>query len=388
MQLKLSKKSSSETDEAAEVTPVSESAAGLVEKFNQRPNLEGITGVELSSTRIAGATVSGGRVKTASYVSLDPNVVADGEILDTDAAGAALAELLDASGLAKRVRIGVASPRVVIRQFQTPVIADRKELDAAIRFQAADHLPMAVDEAILDYQVVGVREPKEAGEQPKFEVVLTAASQGLVEKIIAVATSAGVKLESIDLSAFGLIRAFYPGDAAAGETTGYVHVGDTVNVTLAEGKLCKFTRATPSGIYAAATRLMESAMLTREHAEMWFEHVGLTRPIETIQGEAAIVSGAREELLAMVNQLGTDITAAVDFNNAQPGATRVTRLILVGPATRYEGLADGLAQRTGLPVTVSAPLGALDSSDIDSPDIDLTRIAIAAGLALEDTVIA
>lgn len=386
MQLKLSRKPAAEgEDQVAEAVP-SASADSIAEKLNARPRGDGLTGLDISSDRIAAATVSGGRVKAASYMALEPGMVVDGEIADPAALGAAISQFLSASGLSDRVRIGVASPRVVIRSFEMPIIADRKEFEAAVRFQAADHLPMSVDEAVIDYQIVGTVPAAEAGDQEKFRVVLVAASRGLIDNVVATAHAAGVKLQSIDLAAFGLIRVLYPGAALDNETICYLHVGDMVNVTLAQGQICKFTRATPSGISAAAARLMDRAQLTREHAEMWLDHVGLVQPFESISGEADIVAAARDELLTMVNQLGNDITASVDFHNVQPGATRVSRILLVGPAARIEGLADALAQRTGLPVSLPAPIGALDASEVESPDVDLSRLTLAAGLSLEEAV--
>lgn len=386
MQLKLSRKPSDAGEEQAADTATSASADAVAEKLNARPRAEGLTGLDISSDRIAAATVSGGRVKAASYMALDPGLMVDGEIVDPAGLGAAISEFLSASGLPDRVRIGVANPRVVIRSFEMPVIADRKEFEAAVRFQAADHLPMSVDEAVIDYQIVGTTPPKEAGDQEKFRVVLVAASRGLVDSVVATAQAAGISLQSIDLSAFGLIRVLYPGASLDAETICYLHVADMVNVTLAQGTTCKFTRATPSGVSAATARLMERSQLTREHAEMWLEHVGLVQPVETIAGEADIVAAARDELMTMVNQLGNDITASVDFHNVQPGATRVSRIFLVGPGARVEGLADALAQRTGLPVSLPAPLGALDASDVETPEIDLSRMTLAAGLAIEEAV--
>jgi type IV pilus assembly protein PilM len=388
MQLKLSRKPSADGEEQVEAAPASASAESVVEKLNQRANLSGLTGLDISSSQIAAATVSGNRVKTASYMALDPGLVVDGEIADPDALGVAIAEFIAASGMSDRVRIGVASSRVVIRSFEMPVIEDRKEFEAAVRFQASEHLPMSVDEAVIDYTIVGTIPPKEAGEQEKLQVLLVGASRGLIDGIVATAHKAGVKLQSIDLSAFGLIRTLYPGAASAQGTVCYLHVGDMVNVTLAEGTVCKFTRSTPSGLAAATQRLMDSAGLTREHAQMWIDHVGLLQPVEAIQGEADIVAAAREELMNMVNQLGNDITASVDFHNVQPGATRVSSIVLVGPGSKLDGIADALAQRSGLPVTVAAPLGALDASDVDTPEVDLTRMTMAVGLALEEAVAA
>lgn len=389
MPIKLSRKSAvSEGETPSAAGPVGLSAAdqAIAAKLNARPRGEALTGLDIAGDRIAAATVSGGRIKAASYMAISPGLVVNGEIIDPEALGAEISNFLAASGLPRRVRIGLASPRVVIRTLEMPVIADLREFDAAVRFQAADHLPMAVDEVVIDYQVVETIPPDQPGEHGRFRVVLVAASRELIDKVLATANAGGIDLRSIDLSAFGLVRALYQGQMFDEETLCYTHVADMLNVTLARGTTCRFTRATSNGLSAAATRLMDREQLTREHAEMWLEHVGLSQPLAEIAGEAEVVAAARDELLTMAEHVCNDVMASVDFHDGQPGATRVSRILLVGPGARIPGLDDALTRGTGLPVSAPAPLGALDARDIESPDVDLSRLTLAAGLALEEVV--
>ena len=281
----------------------------------------------------------------------------------------------------KKVRIGVASPRVVIRTIEMPAIADKKQLDAAIRFQAADHIPMPLDEAVLDYQVLRTIQDADT---TKLQVLLVAASRGLVDTLSETARRAGIKLQGIDLSAFALIRALYPGASAEHETIAYVHFGDMVNVTLAEGQVCKFTRATANGYEAMISRLCERVNLTREHAQMWVDYVGLAAPLQSLQGEPDVIQATREELVSSVDQLSNDVTAAIDFHVAQESTAHVTRILISGPGASIPGLPENLAARTGLTVEAPAPLGALDGGAIDGSGIDERRLTLAAGLALEE----
>lgn len=373
----LNKKSAA--DEADKPTEVD------VEQFQSKTKGEGPVGLDISGSGLAAARVSDGRVRTASITGLEPGMITDGEITDPTRLGEAIAEFFTANGMPKKVRIGVASPRVVIRTIEMPAINDKKQLDAAVRFQAADHIPMPLEEAVLDYQVL--RTIQEA-ETTKLQVLLVAASRGLVDTLSETARRAGVKLMGIDLSAFALIRALYPGAVAANETIAYVHVGDMVNVTLAEGEICKFTRATPNGYEAMITRLCERVNLTREHAQMWVDYVGLVTPLPSLQGEPDIIQATREELISSVDQLSNDVTAAIDFHVAQETTAQVTRILLSGPGASIPGLAENLAARTGLQVEAPAPLGALDDSAIDGSGIDERRLTLAAGLALEEVAAA
>lgn len=372
MQLKLPTKKDQAGDAPAAIAP---------EDFRAKSKGESLVGLDISATGLAAARVSDGRVRTASITGLEPGLLTDGEITDPTRLGAAIAEFFTANGMPKKVRMGVASPRVVIRTIELPLITDRKQLEAAIRFQAAEHIPMPLDEAVLDHQVVGSTQAEDAH---KMQVLLVAAHRGLVDTLSETARRAGIKLQGIDLSAFALIRVLYPGSVAAAETLAYVHFGDMVNVTIAEGQLCKFTRATPNGYEAMLARMCERVNLTREHAQMWADHVGISAPLQSLQGEPDIIQAAREELLAVVEQLSNDVTAAIDFHTAQETTAYVSRILLSGPGSSIPGLAENIAARTGLSVETPAPLGALETSSIEGSGIDERRLTLAAGLALEE----
>ncbi|MBK5231248.1 MAG: pilus assembly protein PilM, partial [Thermoleophilia bacterium] len=211
MQLKLPTKKPSGEKPPGSVSP---------EHFQDKVKNDGLVGLDVSATGLAAARVSDGRVRTASITGLDSGLVVDGEIADPAQLGAAIAEFFDANGMPKRVRMGVASPRVVIRTIELPMITDRKQLDQAIRFQAAEHIPMPLEEAVIDHQVVRTV-PAADGE--KLQVLLVAASRGLVESIAQTARKAGLKLQGIDLAAFALIRVLCPGSITENETIAYVH---------------------------------------------------------------------------------------------------------------------------------------------------------------------
>lgn len=390
MQLKLSRKPADGEDASGDEAVSQQTAAKLddvsAESINGKVRNEGLTGLDVSASGLAAVRVSDGRVRSASSTTIDQGLVVDGEIADPAGLGAAIAEFFAANGLANRVRMGVASPRVVIRTIETPVIADRKEFAAAVKFQASDHIPMPLDEAVLDYQVLDTIPGADTGDPPKFRVLLVAASRGLIDGLMETSRHAGIKLLGVDLSAFSLIRVLYPGDATARETIGYLHFGDMVNVTLAQGPVCKFTRATPTGYENLISRLCERAGLTPAHAQMWLDHVGLLQPVETIQGDRDIVVAAREELADAAERVSNDVTAAIDFHSVQDSTARVSRLMLAGPGSAIPGMAEMIGQRTGLPVEVPAPLGALDDTALAGSGIDERRLTLAAGLAIEEAV--
>ena len=131
-----------------------------------------VTGLDIEPSYIAAAQVrSNGRleVESAATAPLDPGIMRDGEVTDVDALAEALKTFFADHNLGKRVRLGVANQRIVVRTLDLPRLDDPKELDAAVRFQAQEHIPMTLDLAVLDYQTLGVVQTPD-GEEHHFFV--------------------------------------------------------------------------------------------------------------------------------------------------------------------------------------------------------------------------
>ncbi len=114
-------------------------------------------------------------VSRVGEVPLPSGAVRDGEVLDPAAVGAAIGELWRQTGLRSRdVRVGLTGSRVVVRVVDLPAMPD-DELAGAVRFSAADHIPIPLDEAVLDHAVLEPVPPTELGGPPMVRVLVAAA---------------------------------------------------------------------------------------------------------------------------------------------------------------------------------------------------------------------
>ena len=93
--------------------------------------------------------------RATAIAPLAPEVFHDGEVADPAALAEVLRALFAEHKLSRRVRLGIANQWVVVRTLRLPVIDDPNELDAAVRFQAQEQIPMPLDQAVLDHRVVG-----------------------------------------------------------------------------------------------------------------------------------------------------------------------------------------------------------------------------------------
>ena len=342
-----------------------------------------VVGLDIDPTGITAAQVgSGGRVSVdrCATLALEPGVVRDGEILDVEALSDALKALYrENKSLDRRVRVGLANQKIVVRTIEMPVIKDRKELAAAVRFQAADELPMPLDQAVLDWQPLEIFDG-DGGKRQR--ILLVAARRDMIDKVVAAVRGAGLRLEGIDLGAFGMIRALAtPGaDGGDGEGAGavlYVAAAGLTNLAVAQGTQCLFTRAAGGGVEAIAVDLAERRALTLEHARDWLTYVGLTTDISTLEGDADIISEARRALDDGVRRVATDVRQSLDFHHMQSGGATVSRAVLTGRAAEIMGFAEALSAELGLPVTRGEVPGA--------PPEDAAVYSVAAGLSVPGT---
>jgi type IV pilus assembly protein PilM len=347
---------------------------------------KGLVGLEIEAGSVAAAEIraNGSNQLTATAIApLPSGAFHDGEVVDPDAVAMTLKALFAENKLSPRVRLGVANQRVVVRTVRLPAIEDPKELEAAVRFEAEERIPMPLEQAILDYRVVGGVGAGEDG-TPKIDVVVVAARRDMIAASLKPLRDAGLKPVGVDLSAFGLIRALAGAEAPAepGVAPGALlccNIGDVTNLAVARGRSCLFTRVAPAGLEDIATSLAGGAGLSQEHARMWLAHVGLEQPLEQIEGEPELVAKTRSALEAGASALLDELRLSLDFYGAQEGAVPVERVIVSGPASAIPGLLERMAPALGLPLEPGKP-AALAGFD----DASAARLTLSYGLAIDE----
>jgi type IV pilus assembly protein PilM len=352
---------------------------------------EGVVGLTLDADSAAAAEVranGGPRLSAAATAPLPAGAFRDGEVIDSDAVATTLRELFSAHGLSRRVRLGIANQRVVVRTMRLPAIEDPDQLTAAIRFAAEEQIPMAIDEAVLDHRVVGGVGPAE-GEGPKIDVVVVAARRDMIAASLEPLRKAKLEPIGIDLSAFGLIRALGGAQVSAPVAGGqeepaqatvlYCDFGDVTNLAIARGQGCLFTRVAPGGLADIAMTLAGTAGLSVEHARMWLTHVGLVQPPESIDGDPGVVAQTRNALESGAATLRDELRLSADFYGAQEGSLAIERAVLSGAGTAIPGLVEWIGESLGVPIEVCVPaaLGGYDAAAAG-------RLTLSYGLALEE----
>jgi len=339
-------------------------------------------GLTIEPGRIAAARVSVNgsiRIEDGGWAELEPGTVRDGEVVEPEALTQALRELWqEHKDLDKKLRIGVANARIVVRTLLLPPITDAKQLKAAVNFQAADAIPMPLADAVLDFHEVGTVDTPQG---PRQRVILVAARRDMISEVLTAVRAAGLKPSAIDLSAFGMIRALERQRRKDDSPELFVAVGGLTNLALADHGVCPFTRVAGSGLEGLAVDLAARWELTTQQARTWIYKVGLEGDLADVEGDGAIAADAREVLRTGVRRIATEIRASLDFQQgrAEDGCA-VERVVLTGPAVAVAGFAPALETELGLAVQARV---VASREDLGLSMLDAGCLSVAAGLAVE-----
>ena len=389
---------------------------------------EDLVGLDIQPGFVAAvqARVNGSIVaERAAALALPADAMRDGEVVDDDALAEVLRELFGKSRLGKSVRVGVANQRTVLRTLELPPITDRKELAAAVNFQAQDQVPMPLNNAVMDFHPLGVVDTPSG---PRQRVVLVAAQRDMIERLVGAVRRAGLTVAGVDLSAFALIRSLYRSEEDQTGRVLYLNVDGLTNLAIAEGTVCRFTRVVGSGFEGMASELAERRSIALTEARALLAGVDLTTPAPSAQvlpepsADVGVDGGSElegaeegepqlsaedaedamsyEELAAIesgpvsqvpqsdtdlwtvlengIRDISGEVRNSLDFHRSQDGGGEVSHVVMSGCAQDIPGFAQALQASLGVEVRCEE-VGLLEN-DL-SEDVSPHRLAIATGLA-------
>jgi type IV pilus assembly protein PilM len=338
-----------------------------------------IVGLDVGTSAVRAAQISTGRggLSLAAFgqFPLPPEAIVDGEIRDSGAVAEAISRLWKRSKIhSKKVVIGLANQRVVVRQVDLPYL-EEKELRSSLRFQAADHIPMPVEEAELDFQILYDYTTDEG--EHLMRVLLVAAATEMVERFVDTVQTAGLEVVGVDLTPFAVARAVSPsarGEVGVAGAQAIVDVGAGVtNIIVHVGGEPRFVRILLVGGEDITTALARDLQMGHDQAE-------------ALKFDLTTGSGNPEALRLLsreVDSLVEEIRGSIDYYNSREDTDHVSSVILTGGGSMVLGLVDKLEAGLRTSIELAAPLGEVKTKLKDTQIVAIQPVVAAAiGLAM------
>lgn len=331
-----------------------------------------VRAVELSHGR-AGVTL-----ERFGQVVLPEGAVADGEVVDAPAVTAALRELWSATRFThRRVVVGVANQRVVVRQLDIPW-TPREELRASLPFAVQELLPIPVEQSVLDF--FPLQDTTDEQGSRIYRGLLVAASRDTVMANVTCVHRAGLTVDAVDLTPFAVLRALGRCQGVDVRTEALVDVGAKVtNIVVHSMGVPRFVRILLMGGQDVTDMVAERLGVTTAEAEALKQRV-VAAP--TAQQQALVAQSVTQTMQDFVDE----IRSSIDYYGASYPGNPVERVQISGGGARLAGLVDRLADVVRLPVVDGDPLSPLrlGRTGLDPAQIEfVTPLAtVPVGLAM------
>jgi type IV pilus assembly protein PilM len=350
-----------------------------------------ILGLKVGASQLAAARVANNgsaELLQVARESLEPGIVVGGELRDPDALAEALKEFFEKHKLPKKgVRLGIANNRIGVRTFDVAGIDDQKQLTNAVRFRAQEALPIPIDEAVLDFQVIG--EGVDDQGQPTKRILLVVAYRELIDRYLDACKKAGITLVGIDLEAFALLRALQAPQEGTGTDPSAALVAvaighDRSTFAVSDGRVCEYTRVLEWGGAALNVAIARALDAAPSEVDLVKRALALTDEMvpEGLTPEQA--QKARDAMRRAIQTFARELVSSLQYYQNQPGSLGIGEIVLTGGTAHLPGLSNELERLIGVRVRVGDPLGRMKVSKKLGETEQVGSLAVAIGLGIED----
>jgi len=352
--------------------------------------LKRVTGLKIGGSQLAAARVHNNGVPELVQVArqeLEPGIIVGGELRDPEALVSALKDFFKRHKLPRQgVRLGIANNRIGVRTFELSGIDDVKQLENAVRFRAHEALPIPIEDAVIDWQILDEWEGEEGVTR---RILLVVAYRDLLDRYVDACKRAGIKLVGIDLEAFALLRVIAePLPAESGPTSAaivVVSVGhDRSTFAVSDGRVCEFTRVLDWGGANLNIAIARELDIAPSEAEPIKRVLSLMRP-DTPEGLTEDQARrARDGIQRQLQSFARELVSSLQFYQKQPNSLGIGEIVLTGGTAHMHGLAEELQTLIGVSVRPGDPLTRVKVGKKIKDAEQVGSLATAIGLGIED----
>jgi type IV pilus assembly protein PilM len=324
-----------------------------------------------TAVRVVQLTGSEGSWSLARYSSVPVDI----KISNSDAAhdqqklGEIIMTAVGQAGVkARDVILGVPSDKMFATVVELPDMA-QNELAATIKYQAEQYIPMSLDEAKIDWALLG----KSINDATKNEVLLTSVQNSFTESRLDLVEGLGFNVVAIEPDSLALTRALLPSNV--GDARAIVEVGDfTTDIIVTYGDAPRLMRSLPTGMQSFVKTTAQNLNIKPEQAAQFIMKFGLQQ--DKLEGQVF------RALQPSVDQLVVEIEKSIKFFQTKYPSVPVGGLILSNYGVTVAGFSDYVSQKLGLRSELGNPWQRVRVSTTDQTSLQPLSSQFAVGIGL------
>jgi type IV pilus assembly protein PilM len=232
------------------------------------------------------------------------------------------------------VVVGLPSNKVFTTVITTPKL-DNAQLAKAIRYQAEQYIPMALDQVKLDWAVV---DQSKDGKQ--LEVLLVAAPNSAVEKYMSILEKAGLEPLALEANATAVARALVPPSSLAVAMVDFGSLESDISIVWNNSP--RLIRSVSVGGLTLVKAVAQNLGLDEVQATQFTYKFGLTQ--SKLEGQVF------KAIKPTLDNLVSEVEKSVKYFSGRYPEVKLEKLVITGAASALPELGPFLANSTGMPV--------------------------------------
>jgi len=240
----------------------------------------------------------------------------------------------------KNVVVALPEPQVFTRSIKFPSLNDQ-EVASAVKWEAEQYIPIPINEAVVQHQIL---ERRENSTPPEVLVLLVAAPRILVEKYLKVVEMAGLNVIAIETELMALVRSLSSPDS----TVLIVDFGArSTDIAIAKNSQLAFTRSIPTAGEAFTRAVAQSLGVQLSQAEEYKRAYGFSE--SQLEGK---IKGALDPVFSIVNE---EIRKSIHFYQAEEKGDTPKSVVVSGGSSGLPEMISVMTKLLGLEVVIGNP---------------------------------
>jgi len=344
-----------------------------------------LVGVDIGSTSIKVCqlkeTRRGLSLMRFGYQQLSPQVIVDGQIMDSGVVVESLQRLFQDNKIRQReCAVSVSGQSVIHRKITVPMMTEA-ELEEQIQWEAEQHIPFDIKDVQVDYQVLRRR-----ADASQMDLLLVAAKRDQISDYAQLAKSAKLKPIVCDIDAFTVQNLFeYSRGLPQDQTIAILNVGGSLSsLNIVANGVSQFTREIANGGNVITEEIQKALNVPHNQAEA-YKCGGSADPNDPYR-QGMVPQQVVEIIEAVCDSIAAEIQRSLDFFMATSGDAEISRIFVTGGTANLAALGQSIERRARIAVEVWSPMEkvTIEGKLVDAALLQTraAQLPVALGLAL------
>lgn len=280
---------------------------------------------------------------THAYVPVDSRIISSDSAEARRRLGETIMTAVGQSGIkTKNVVIGLPSSKTFTTVVDIPNVSEA-ELKATMKYQVEQYIPMSVDDAKVDWVLLG----QSLHESGQMEVLISSTAKAYAEERLEMIESLGLNVIAAEPDPIAMVRALVPPNA--GNTAMImIDMGElSTDLAITYGDAPRLVRNIPTGVGSLVKAAMQNLNVQEDQARQFILKFGLAP--DRLDGQVLRALGTTLEGFV------AEITKSIKFFQTRYPNVSISAMLLSDFSAIIPMLSDYLGSRTGVQAVIANP---------------------------------